>query len=134
MINPASLTITASSPNVTYGSAVPPITPIFGAFFNGDTSAVLTKQPTCVTAYTTTSAAGSSPSTSCSGAMAANYAFTYVNGSVTVNKVAATVTVTQSSSNITTAQALTVTVAVVGGGSTPTGSVTLTSGSYSSGL
>lgn len=84
-VTPASLTITASSPTVTYGSTVPTISPIFGTFFNGDTSAVLTKQPTCVTTYTTTSAVGSSPSTSCSGAAAADYTFTYVNGSVTVN-------------------------------------------------
>ena len=132
-VNAASLTITASSPTVTYGSAVPTITPIFGTFFNGDTSSVLTKQPTCVTAYTMASAAGSSPLTSCSGAAAANYTFTYLNGSVSVSKAPATVTVTPSSSSITTAQALTVTVAVGGGGSTPTGSVTLTNGSYSSG-
>ncbi len=57
--------------------------PIYGPF-NGDTSAVLTK-PICVTAYTTTSAAGSSPSTTCSGAAAANYTFTYVNGAMIVN-------------------------------------------------
>jgi predicted outer membrane repeat protein len=87
IVSPALLTITASSPTVTYGSSVPTITPIFGVFFNGDTSAVVTRQPTCVTAYTTTSAVGSSPSTSCSGAAAANYAFTYINGSVTVNPV-----------------------------------------------
>ena len=45
-----------------------------------------------------------------------------------------TVTVTPSSSSILTTQALTVTVAVAGpaGGATPTGTVTLTSGSYSS--
>jgi hypothetical protein len=85
VVNPASLTITASSPTMTYGSAIPTITPIFGTFVNGDTSAVLTTQPICVTAYTTTSAVGSSPSTSCSGAAASNYIFTYINGSVTVN-------------------------------------------------
>lgn len=84
VIIPALVVITASSPTVTYGSAVPTITPIFGSFFNGDTSAVLTKQPICVTAYTTTSTVGSSPSTSCSGAAAANYIFTYINGSVTI--------------------------------------------------
>jgi predicted outer membrane repeat protein len=90
-INPASLTITASSPTVTYGSAAPTIAPIFGRFVNGETSAVLTRQPTCVTAYTRASAAGSSPSTSCSGAKAANYAFTYVNGSVRVSKATPTI-------------------------------------------
>jgi hypothetical protein len=55
---------------------------------------------------------------------------------VTVNPavVTPTVTVTPSASSITTAQALTVTVAVSGpsGDATPTGSVTLTSGSYTS--
>ena len=98
------------------------------------TNAALTKQPTCVTAYTTTSAAGSSPSTSCSGAAAAHYAFTYVNGSVTVNKATATISVTLSSSSITTAQTLTVTVAVggVSAANPLTGFVMLKSGSYSS--
>jgi predicted outer membrane repeat protein len=85
VINKVPLTITASSPTVTYGSAVPAITPIFSTFFNGDTSAVLTKQPICTTAYTATSSVGSSPATSCSGALAGNYTFTYINGSVTVN-------------------------------------------------
>jgi hypothetical protein len=84
LVDQASLTITASSQTVAYGSAVPTITPIFGKFVNADTSAVLTRQPSCITAYTTTSAVGSSPSTSCSGAEAANYAFTYIDGSVTV--------------------------------------------------
>lgn len=55
-------------------------------------------------------------------------------GSVTVNALTApTVTVTPSPTSITTAQALSVTVAVsASGGATPTGSVVLTSGSYTS--
>jgi sugar lactone lactonase YvrE len=92
VIKPASVTITASSPTVTYGAAVPTITASFGTFVNGDTSAVLTRQPTCTTAYTTTSAVGSSPATSCSGAAAANYTFTYVNGSFTINPASVTIT------------------------------------------
>ncbi len=63
-----------------------------------------------------------------------------LNGNMTVTanyatpKTTPTVTVTPSSSSITTAQALTVTVAVSGGSGnpTPTGSVVLTSGSYTS--
>jgi uncharacterized membrane protein len=53
---------------------------------------------------------------------------------LTVNKAATLVSLIPSSSSITTAQALTVTVAVrgAGGSSTPTGSVILTSGNYSS--
>ena len=56
-------------------------------------------------------------------------------GSVTVNPlVAPTVTVTPSPTSVTTAQTLSVTVAVAAspGGATPTGSVVLTSGSYTS--
>jgi hypothetical protein len=90
----APVLVAASSPTVTYGSAAPTIAPIFGGFVNGETSAVLTAQPACITAYTAASAAGSSSSTSCSGAAAANYAFTYFSGSVTVNKATATITVT----------------------------------------
>ena len=100
VVNPAAITITASSPTVTYGSAVPTITPAFGTFYNGDTSAVLSRQPTCITAYTPTSAVGSSPSTSCSGASAANYTFSYINGSVTINP-APTFTINGGSSSLT---------------------------------
>jgi hypothetical protein len=62
--------------------------------------------------------------------------YTTATASVTliVNKATPTVTVTLSSSSITTAQALTVTVAVSGGsgGVAPSGTVALTSGSFSS--
>lgn len=53
---------------------------------------------------------------------------------VTVSKIAPTVTVTPSSTNITTEQALSVSVTVSGvsGNSTPTGTIVLTSGSYTS--
>ncbi len=61
--------------------------------------------------------------------------YTTATGGVTltVNKAAPTVAMTLSSANITTAQPLTVTVAVSAGSSlpTPSGTVTLTSGSYS---
>ncbi len=84
VVNPAPLTITASSATVPYGSAAPVITAGFSGFVNGDSGASLPAQPTCTTAYTTTSTAGSSPATICSGAAATNYAITYVNGAVTV--------------------------------------------------
>ena len=52
----APLTVTASSPTMTYGGAVPTITPGYSGFVNGDTASSLTTQPTC-----TTTATGSSP-------------------------------------------------------------------------
>jgi hypothetical protein len=91
-VNQAALTITASSTTVAYGAAVPTITPTYSGFINGQTSSSLTTQPTCATAYTTTSAVGSLPSTSCSGAVDANYAISYVAGAVTVTQTGLTIT------------------------------------------
>jgi uncharacterized repeat protein (TIGR03803 family) len=64
----------------------------------------------------------------------ANYNGATGTGSVMVTKVTPTVALTLSSKSITTRQALTVTVAVNGGSGnpTPTGSVTLSSGAYTS--
>jgi hypothetical protein len=75
---------------VTYGSPVPTITPSFSGFVNGETSTVLTAQPTCSTVYTTTSAVGTTPATSCTGAAAANYDISYVPGAITITKMLVT--------------------------------------------
>ncbi|HEY7824633.1 MAG TPA: MBG domain-containing protein, partial [Acidimicrobiia bacterium] len=85
-IGRAPVTVTASSPSVTYGDAVPTITPAYSGFVNSQTSSVLTTDPTCTTAYSTTSDAGTTPATSCSGAVAANYSFSYTDGVVTIGK------------------------------------------------
>jgi hypothetical protein len=78
------LTITASSATMTYGAAVPAITPSGSGFVNGDTLASLTKQPTCTTTATSTSLPGTYTST-CSGAVDTNYStINYVAGTVTV--------------------------------------------------
>ena len=89
------LTITASSPSMTYGGTVPAITPSYSGFVNGDTPASLTRQPTCsitgsptkVGTYTTT----------CSGAVDANYStINYVSGTLTVNPAALAITASSS--------------------------------------
>jgi len=99
VVNRPSLTITASSPTVTYGEAVPTIRPTYSEFVNGDSVAVVTTAPTCTTTYTMTSNAGSSPETTCSGGAAANYSLIYVPGKITVNK--APLTITASSHSVT---------------------------------
>ena len=100
-VYPAPLVITASSPSaITYGTAVPTITPTYSAFANGDTSASLSTQPTCFTAYTTTSAPGSYLAI-CYGAVDPNYSITYTTGSVTVNKAMPTVSSWPTASTIT---------------------------------
>jgi hypothetical protein len=68
-ISPAPLNITASSPTMIIGSAVQAITASYTGFVNGDNPASLTTQPTCTTTATSTSPAGTYPTT-CTGAAA----------------------------------------------------------------
>ena len=90
-VKPAALTITASSPKIAYGSAVPVITASYDDFVNHDTAASLSTKPSCSTTVTSKSPVGKYPS-SCSGATDPNYTISYVPGTVTV--VAATSTTT----------------------------------------
>ena len=83
-VGKAVLSITASSHTVAYGDAIPTITPTYSGFVNGDTSSVVTA-PICSTTYTTTTAVGSAAS-SCTGATASNYSFTYTPGVITIEK------------------------------------------------
>ena len=92
------IVVTASSTSVLYGAAIPTITPSYSNdFVNDDTSSVVSGT-NCSTTYTTTSNVGTTPSTSCSGAMAANYSFAYSAGSVIIGK--RTLTVTASSPSV----------------------------------
>jgi FtsP/CotA-like multicopper oxidase with cupredoxin domain len=89
-VNPALLTITASGSSMNYGGPVPAITPSFSAFVLGQTNlTALTTQPTCSTTATSASPVASYPST-CSGAVAPNYAITYVAGTVAIGKASST--------------------------------------------
>jgi|ERR1035441_8303114 hypothetical protein len=83
VVNPATVTITASSGTMIYGGTVPTITATFSGFVLGQSSTILTTQPTCSTTALTTSPVGTYPS-NCLGAVAANYTFAYVAGSVSV--------------------------------------------------
>jgi len=82
-VEPAALVITASSATMTYGGTVPTITPSYSGFVNGDDAGNVKTAPTCSTTATASSTVGTYTS-SCSGAGAANYTFSYVPGSVTV--------------------------------------------------
>jgi hypothetical protein len=97
-VNPAALTITASSGSFTYGGTPPAITASYNGFVNGETSSSLTTQPTCSTTATSTSPLGSYPS-SCSGAVDPNYTFSYVGGTVNVIPAALTITAKSTSKN-----------------------------------
>ncbi|MBK6590660.1 MAG: Ig-like domain repeat protein [Acidobacteria bacterium] len=92
-VNKATLGVTASSHTVTYGDAVPAVTPSYTGFVLSQGPGDLTAQPSCTTSYTQSSSAAGSPySTSCSGGVSGNYDFAPTNGTVTVNKAALTVT------------------------------------------
>ncbi|AYL95827.1 MBG domain-containing protein [Mucilaginibacter celer] len=82
-VGKAALTITAVNKTKTAGAANPVLTVTYAGFVNGDTTSVLTTQPTITTTATTSSVAGTYPIT-VSGAVGANYAITYVNGTLTV--------------------------------------------------
>jgi hypothetical protein len=90
-VTKAPLTITASSPTVTYSGAVPAITPIYSGFVNGDTAAALTTPPTCTSTAPSSGAAGTY-TTSCAGAADPNYSITNVTGTLTINPAPQTIT------------------------------------------
>jgi FtsP/CotA-like multicopper oxidase with cupredoxin domain len=97
-VNPAVVTVTASSANMTYGGTPPAITPAYSGFVLGQTSSVLAPAPTCSTTATSTSPVSppTIPST-CSGAAAPNYTFNYVPGAVTVIGAPLTITANNAS-------------------------------------
>ena len=96
-ITKATLTATASSPSITYGASVPVINVTYSGFVNSEnaTSSTFTTglvAPTCSSTYSVTTAATTNVVTSCAGASATNYDFSYVNGAFVVGKATQTIT------------------------------------------
>lgn len=91
------MTLTASSPTVSYGTASVTITPSYSGFVNSQnalSSAFTTglSAPSCTSTYTNTSAVSSSPSTTCSSGSSTNYLFsTYTSGSVIITRATPTI-------------------------------------------
>ena len=102
-VTPAPLTISASSPTMTYGGTVPAVTPLYSGFVNGDSAVSFTAAPGCATTATSSSPPGTYPAI-CSGAVDPNYTVDYVAGTVTVNP--APLTVVASSATVTYASAV----------------------------
>ncbi len=91
-VNQAALTITAEDKSSTYGAAsLPGLTLNYAGFVNSETESVLTTAPVINTTAMASSNAGTYPIT-VSGAIAANYAITYVDGTLTVDPAALTIT------------------------------------------
>ena len=92
-ITPAPLTITANNVPKAYGDPLPSFTFSYTGFQNGDTSAGFTTQPTATTTATAASHVNlNGYSITPSGAVAPDYTFTYVSGTLTVTPVTLTIT------------------------------------------
>ncbi len=97
-VNPANLTVTANNTNKLYGAAKPPFTASFSGFVNGDNSSVLNGSPSLTCPVTTNSSVGGYTITAGQGTLgAANYTFTFVNGTLTVNAAPLVVTANNAS-------------------------------------
>ena len=95
----ATLTVTANASSRIYGAANPTFTASYSGFVNGNTSSVLSGSPSLITTATSASAVGTYVITASAGTLsAANYNFTFVNGTLTVNKAILTVSVNATSS------------------------------------
>jgi hypothetical protein len=87
IINPAVLAVTATSFTRAYGQNNPTLTYTITGFVNGDTRSVVTGSPALTTLATPGSHPGTYTITIARGTLvAANYTFTFVNGSIIVTK------------------------------------------------
>ena len=111
-MTPAPVTITASSATMTYGDSAPTVTPTINGLQNGEGASVLGAGLTCTTDATSSSPTGTYDA-GCSGAVDPNYAFTYVDGSMTVTP--ASLSITASSASLTYGDPVPVTSDVITG-------------------
>ena len=84
------LTVTAQDKSKTYGEGDPAFTFSYAGFVLGDTGADIDTPPTCSVAVAHVNA-GSYP-IACSGGVDNNYSFSYVNGTLTIEKKELTIT------------------------------------------
>ncbi|MBF9143814.1 MBG domain-containing protein [Hymenobacter properus] len=95
VIGKAALSVTADDKSRTYGDANPAFTASYSGFVNGETLATsgVSGAPAVSTTATTASSVGAYPITASAGTLAAaNYSFTYTNGTLTINKATPVVT------------------------------------------
>jgi uncharacterized repeat protein (TIGR02543 family) len=124
-VSKATLGITASSHTVAFGDAIPTITPSYLGFVNSEDSSVLLTAPSCSTTYTATTSVGSTGS-SCSGATASNYSFSYTAGVITISQGGQTSALTIDSTSVIYGSTLSLT--TLGGNGSGANSFTVNSG------
>jgi sugar lactone lactonase YvrE len=97
-VNKAVLTVTANAASMTYGGSLPMLTASYSGFVNGDGQGVLSGSPSLTTTATSGSPVGTYPIMAAQGTLsAANYTFTFVNGTLTINQAVLTVTANNAS-------------------------------------
>jgi hypothetical protein len=131
VVNKALLTVTANNSTRAYGAANPAFTASYSGFVNGDTQSALSGSPSLTTTTTASSPVGSYVITAAAGTLSAgNYSFTFVNGTLTINKATSIITVASSKnpSNYLDSVTFTITVSGSGSGATPTGTVNVMQG------
>ncbi len=93
IVTKAILMVQAANATRAYGADDPIFSATYSGFVNGDTQSVLAGSPGLSAAATITSPVGTYPITAAAGTLAAaNYSFTYSNGTLTIIKATATVT------------------------------------------
>ncbi|GHS84813.1 hypothetical protein FACS1894201_03710 [Bacteroidia bacterium] len=90
-ITTATLTVTAEDKSKAHGAANPALTIAYSGFVDGENESNLTTAPTATTTATTGSAVGAYPITA-AGGVSNNYAFTYVAGTLTIDKIPLAIT------------------------------------------
>ena len=126
----APLTITANNQSMVYGASVPVLTPSYAGFVNGDTPANLAT-PVVLSTNATSSSPVGTYAIQASGATAANYQITFVNGTLTINQASTTTTLAASINPSVYGQAVTFTATIYAtspGSGTPGGVVTFYDG------
>ena len=86
-VNKKQLTVTATSHTVTYGDPKPAVTPYsYTGWVNSqdETTVTITGLACNSATYSISTSAALTPSTDCAGAVATNYSFAYVAGSITI--------------------------------------------------
>jgi hypothetical protein len=110
-VAPAPVTINASSAHVTYGDTVPATAPSFSGFVNGQDESSLDTQPVCSSTVPAGGTAGTY-TTNCDGAASRNYQFTYVPGTLIIDKVGTDVTLSLVPTPVEPGQPVTMTATV----------------------
>jgi arabinogalactan endo-1,4-beta-galactosidase len=125
------LTVTATSPQRSYGAANPTLSYAITGYVNGDNSSVVSGTPSLSTPAAASSPSGNYPITVGLGTLqSSNYTFSFVNGTLTVTLAGTTTILASSAPRSTFGSSVTLTAAVMSTTTgTPTGNVAIFSGS-----